>query len=278
MRRHIVTALLLLPTAVVFLAVFVTPMAFYFALSFWKMSFYHVIKDVSLKNYVITLSSYENVLAYTLWLALITATVVTVAAFSLCCFLRFSAGRWANPFLLVVILTMFSGYLMKIYAWKIILGNNGLINSALISLGLIHEPLTYLIYTPGTVVVTLANFLLPMAVLPIYASLNAIPMSEIESGSDLGAKFPRLLIDIIVPRCRTGIMGAFALSFLLTVGDYVTPSLVGGRSTLFGNLIAAQFSEAFDPPLGAAMSFTVLASSLLLLGMIYLALQQWRPR
>src|SRR5258705_473169 len=144
--------------------------------------------------------------------------------------------------------------------------------------GLVSEPITVLLYNPGTVVVTLANFLLPLAILPIYGSLRGVQEIELEVARDLGASGWRVLVDILVPRCRAGLVTAFAFSFLIACGDWVTPILVGGKMSMIGNLIAHQFGEFFDWPLGAAMSFSVLLSGGLMLAASAGLMQLWRPR
>jgi spermidine/putrescine transport system permease protein len=113
------------------------------------------------------------------------------------------------------------------------------------------------------VVLTLTNFLFPFAMLPIFASMQSIQDSELESARDLGAPWTAILFDHVVPRCKTGIVTGFALCFLISCGDWVTPVLVGGRMTMLGNLIAAQFGEFLNWPLGAAMSFSLLAAAFL---------------
>ena len=163
---------------------------------------------------------------------------------------------------------------MKIYSWMTILGIKGVLNTALLAVGMIDEPLPWLYYNAGAVVVTLANFLLPLAILPITAALRGITDAEIESARDLGARGFEVMKDIIVPRARAGIMAGFALCFLISVGDYLTPMLVGGSMAMVGQLIAPQFGTYFNWPLGSAMSFSILSVSLVILGIVYAALSR----
>jgi spermidine/putrescine transport system permease protein len=163
---------------------------------------------------------------------------------------------------------------MKIYAWKTMLGGDGAINSALMTLGLIDQPIRVLFYSPLAVVITLTHFLLPFAILPITAALRGITDAEIESARDLGARGFEVMKDIIVPRARAGIMAGFALCFLISVGDYLTPMLVGGTMAMVGQLIAPQFGTYFNWPLGSAMSFSILSASLIILGIVYAALSR----
>jgi spermidine/putrescine transport system permease protein len=143
-----------------------------------------------------------------------------------------------------------------------VLGKDGILNSALLSLGLIDEPLTVFIYNPGAVVVTLTHFLLPLAVLPIYGSLRGIEDDVLEAARDLGARPRHAFRDIVLPLARPGLTTAFTLAFLIAAGDYVTPRFVGGPYTaMMGDFIETQFSLRFDWPMGSAMSFTILAAS-----------------
>jgi spermidine/putrescine transport system permease protein len=165
---------------------------------------------------------------------------------------------------------------MKIYAWKTILGNEGLLNSALVSLGVVDRPIAALLYSPGAVVVTLVHLVLPFAILPIYGAMRGISPIELEAARDLGARPWRVVRDVLVPRCRAGVVGAFAATFLLAAGDYVTPTLVGGKMTMIGNLIAPQFGQWFNWPLGAAMSFVMLAMALVVLALANLVVPRGR--
>lgn len=262
--------LLTLPSALVFAGLFVVPLGWFALLSFWRVDLFDIDRTLTLANYREVWDRYLPSLGLTLLVAAATATLTTLLAFALAFLARFRAGAWAQPLLFLVLVTLFGGYLMKIYAWKTILGNEGLLNTALLSLGLVEEPVTWLLYSPPAVVATLLHFSLPFAVLPIYASLRGLDDREVEAARDLGAGPGTILATVILPRAQAGIVAAFALVFLLTAGDYVTPLLVGGRQNMIGNLIQPQFGAAFNWPLGAAMSFAMLLASLLVIGAVRL--------
>ena len=259
---------LLLPVCLLYCGLFVAPFFWFLAVSFYRMSNYRLQAAFSVENYAKVLTTNLGTVGFTVGLAACVAIVTVSAGFVYAWFVRFKAGRFADAFLLVAVLTLFGGYLMKIYAWKTILGNEGVINSGLLVSGIIAEPLTWLLYTPFAVIVTLVHFLLPFAVLPIYASLRGISDTELEAARDLGASPVALFRSIIVPRAKAGISAAFALCFLVSSGDYVTATLVGGKLTMMGNLIAPQFGTFFNWPMGAAMSFTTLAASAIVLGVL----------
>ena len=251
------------PSAIIYIATFVVPFIYFFVISFWTVDYFDMVRTASLDNYREMAEKYVGVSVYTLWLSVITALMTVIVGFLYAFTARFKLPRHADLLIFVVLITMFGGYLMKIYAWKTILGNEGVLNSALMAAGAIREPVSSLLYSPGAVVVTLLHFALPFAVLPIYASMRGIKDIEIEVARDLGASPLGTFTTVIVPRCRPGIVTAFSFAFLITAGDYITPILVGGKQTLIGNLIAPQFGMQFNWPLGSAMSFVMLAIAVL---------------
>jgi len=250
--------LLVLPALATFAALFACPFLYFFAISFFSMKSYRMNFTPTLANYLHILENNAGTLAFTLALAAVIASLATVLGLIYAYAMRFRFQRQAEALLLIAVLTLFGGYLMKIYAWKTILGTQGVLNLGLVGLGLTDQPLAVLLYSPAAVAITLVNFLLPMAILPIYSSLRGIPDIEIEAARDLGASPLQQLRDVILPRAAPGLISAFALCFLISAGDYVTPALVGGTTTTMGSLIAPQFGSFFNWPLGAAMSFVML--------------------
>lgn len=253
----------LAPAAILYGGVFVAPLLFFLVISFWDMRLFRMVAAFSLQNYGEAVREFGGSLAFTLMVGASVASICVVLAVAIGWVIRFrSRSRIGEVMLLAVMITLFGGYLMKIYAWKTILGNEGVINSALRSLGLIDEPLPGLLYSRGAVVVTLVHFLLPFAVLPIYGALRSIRDVELEAARDLGARPSAAFLTVVLPRCRFGIVVAFAICFLLAIGDYITPVLVGGGSSnLFGQMIAPQFGTMFDWPLGSAMAFSLLSAA-----------------
>ena len=270
--------LLIAPSAAIFGVLFIAPFLYFFVLSFWEVKSYRLTPALTPKNYLETFERYPDILAFTLGMSLAVAVATTVLGFVYAYIARFKAGRFGTPLLLVALTTLFGGYLMKIYAWKTILGNEGVLNSALLVLGIVSEPLTALLYSPGAVVVTLIHFLLPFAILPLYASLRGIDDVALEAARDLGATPWQVVSGIVIPQCRTGFMAAFVFCFLLPAGDYVTPLLVGGKVVMIGNMVATQFGKFFNWPLGAAMAITILGCALAALLLAHLLMSRWRPR
>lgn len=252
-------SILLAPATLVFVGLFVAPMLYFFVVSFWQVSLFDLDRTFTVKNYVRTYQEYLGVAAQTFLIAGIIALVTTILALGFAYAVRFKVGRFGTILLFGALISLFGGYLAKVYAWKTILGTNGILNTALLNLGLIDQPSTALIYNPGSVVVTLTHYLLPLAVLPIYGSLRGISDLTIEAARDLGSTPVSTFFNIILPQCRAGLIASFSFTFLIAAGDYVTPRLVGGPSTtMIGNYIESLFGFRFDWPLGSAMSFATL--------------------
>jgi spermidine/putrescine transport system permease protein len=260
--------LLIAPAALVFVTLFVASTVYFFVISFWTVRLFRAVPDLTLANYAKAFNVHWGSAVRTIGIALAIALLTTGLGFLYGWLIRFKVGRWGPALLFIALVTLFGGYLMKIYAWKTLLGGDGVINSALLHLGVVDHPIEALLYSPFAVVLTLTHFLLPFAILPIYAALRGITDAEIESARDLGARPARIFVDVIVPRARTGLIAGFALCFLICVGDYVTPRLVGGTMAMFGQMVQTQYGTAANWPLGSAMSFSILAVGLLILWLL----------
>ena len=278
MQSRRATYLLLAPAGLIFGTLFILPLSYFLVISFWRVVLFKPRPAFSVTNYQQVFDLHLRTLLFTLGLALVIAVLTTTLGFIYAYLIRFKAGRWGSTLLFVALITLFGGYLMKIYSWMTILGISGVLNTALRALGIIDEPLPWLFYNVGAVIVTLVNFLLPLAILPIYASMRGITDIEMEAARDLGAGGWRRFSDIVVPRSHTGIMAGFALCFLLAAGDYLTPQLVGGKVNMIGVQIAPQFGGLGNWPMGAAMSFVVLGTSLAVILVSIRLLAQWQPR
>jgi len=263
----VVSAASLLPALFVYAVLLVVPLAALFGLGFWRADGFTLIPDLSFANYhrILTTGLYRDVLIRTVQVGMITAAIVVPMAFALSYVMRFVLERRGALILQLVLLSLFSGYLVRIYAWRTILGKQGLLNTTLQYLGLIDEPLVFLIYSQLAVVVTLCGLLLPLAVLPIYSAMLNVPDDFLEAARDLGAGFWQRLRTVLLPMVLPGVTTAFAFAFLLSAGDFVTPSLVGGmQSTMIGNIIADQFRGiGANWPLGAALAFVTIGAMMM---------------
>ena len=220
----------------------------------------------TLKQYakVFETGSYWNLLGISTLMALGVAITATVAAYPLAYFLAFRAGRRAGLYLILLLVPFWTRYLLRVMAWRLMLDTNGVVNSILIGLGLTQDPLD-LLYNRGSVIVTLIYVWIPFAMLPILAALGRIDVRLHEAAEDLYASPWQQLRRVTIPLSLPGVIAAFFMVFIPTVGEYVTPLLVGGTGgSMYGNIVQAFFVQAANWPLGAALSVIMLATTLLL--------------
>jgi len=245
------------PLVLFLLAMLVVPVGVLLLYSFWKPGFFAVEHTVTLSNYanVIDQAIYWKLILKSLGVGLVCASLMVVFGFVMAYAITFRLGRWGPRILVLVMATLLSSYVVRIYAWKTILGTNGLLNEALLQLGVISAPLGFLLYGYFAIVVTLVYVYLPIVVLPIYAGLQDIDPRVLEASRDLGATpgetFRRVTLPLAMPAVRV----AFAFAFVLSSSDYITPNLVGGFSgQMIGNVIADEFGGSANYPQGAALS------------------------
>jgi spermidine/putrescine transport system permease protein len=209
--------------------------------------------------------SYWRLLGISAGMALIVAAAATVLAYPVAYFLAFRAGRRAGLYLVLLLVPFWTSYLLRVMAWKFMLGSNGVINSFLLYLGLIDAPLPALLYNRNAVVVTLAYVWIPFVALPILAALQRIDLALFEAAADLGATPLRRFWRVTFPLSLPGVVAGFFMVFIPTVGEYVTPLLVGGsRGSMYGNIIQDFFTKAANWPLGSALSMVMLSATLAL--------------
>ncbi|MAC80469.1 MAG: spermidine/putrescine ABC transporter [Rhodobacteraceae bacterium] len=249
--------------ATLYVAVLVAvPLMILVAYSLWTQTYVDIDRTPTLANYreAFTDPLVRHLMIRSIWIAG-AVTVATVAlAYPIAYFIAVKA-RKKTLWLLLITIPFWSSYLLRVYAWKLILGFNGVLNSALLGLGLIDEPLTFLLYNEFAVVLTLAHAWAPFAILPIFVSIQKIDPALLEAATDLGNSAFERFVRITLPLTMPGIIAASLIIFIPTVGDYVTPSLVGGSSgKMIANLIQVQFGAANDWPLGATLSLLAMLS------------------
>lgn len=237
-------------------------------------SFRHDIRGGLLQLWTPTLEQYVSVAETGSYWRLLGVSALTALgigisavalAYPLAYFLALRAGRRAGFYLILLLIPFWTSYLMRVMAWKILLGTEGVLNSFLIYLGIIHEPLTALLYNRTAVIVTLVYVWVPFAALPILAALQRIDTSLFEAAADLGARPLLQFTRITLPLSLPGVFAAFFMVFIPTIGEYVTPLLVGGsRGFLYGNIIQDFFTKAANWPLGSALSMIMLLATMLL--------------
>ena len=174
--------------------------------------------------------------------------------------------RWKRGMTLVFVIPLVMSYIIKIYAIRAILGSNGFLNRILIFLGIIDQPLTFLIFNLEAVMLALAVILLPFTMLPILVALDKIPRGLLEASADLGATSLQAFRRVVLPLSLQGTLVGASFTFVLALGDFVTPQMVGGMSGFtFGRIIYSQFGFAFNWPFGAALSVLLMVAVLVVL-------------
>lgn len=209
--------------------------------------------------------SYWRLLAISAMTALGIGVSAVLLAYPLAYFLALRAGRRAGLYLILLLVPFWTSYLLRVMAWKILLGTEGVINSLLTYTGIIDAPLTALLYNRTAVLLTLVYVWIPFAALPILAALQRIDLILFEAAADLGARPFHQFTRITLPLSMPGVIAGFFMVFIPTIGEYVTPLLVGGsRGFLYGNIIQDFFTKAANWPLGSALSMIMLVATLIL--------------
>lgn len=228
---------------------------------------------------ILTDPLYARVMLRSLWISGLVTLATVVTAYPVAWYLAFRAGKHRGLLLFLVTLPFWTSYLLRVFAWKIVLAYNGVLNSAMIELGLWDKPSMMFLNNPAAVVLTLAHAYAPFAILPIYVALQTIPASLLEAGADLGATKAQLFRRVVLPISMPGVLGGALVVFVPTLGDYVTPSMVGGpASTMIGTLIQAQFGKANDWPFGAALATATMLVILIAVALVRQADRRWGSR
>lgn len=254
---------LLSPTLVAMLLFLVAPLCILFTLSFWTQTYVTFDRTFTTANYLAFFDRviYSLLLGKTIVMALCVAAATVLLAYPMAYFLAFRIQRAKILWLILITVPFWTSYLLRIFSWKITLGYQGVVNSGLMTLGIIDQPLEFLLYTPTAVVITLTHAWAAFAILPIYVSLEKIDRSLLEAATDLGDGPIARFFGVTFPLSLPGVIAAFLFVFIPTVGDYVTPRLVGGIDGLMiGNIIQSQFGKAHNWPMGAALAVISMAS------------------
>jgi spermidine/putrescine transport system permease protein len=261
---------LLGPGTAWWLAFFLVPVGVLIAYSFFSRGPYGgVIYEPTLKNYV---RAFDSLYLGVFWTSVRIATIATGAALLLAypaaLFIARASTRWRVPLLVLVILPFWTSFLIRTYAWMVLLNPAGLINKVLLGIGLVDEPLP-LLYNEFAVTLGLVYAYLPLMVLPIYASLERLGLQATEAAADLYATPAQTLRTVTIPLTLPGIVAGCIFVFVPSLGNFIVPDLLGGGQTvMIGNVIQQQFLQARDWPFGA-----VLAMSVIVLMFVVLAVQ-----
>ena len=237
------------------------PLLLIFLLGFWTQDYLVLDRSFKLDNYIEAWSHplYRVLMLRSLGISAVVTLATVLLAYPMAYFISFYGGNHKALWLFLVTIPFWTSYLLRVFLWKVILGYNGVLNSTLEWMGLIEEPLTFILYNVNAVVITLTHAWAPFAILPIFVALEKIDRSLLESATDLGDSPLRRFLHVTLPLSMPGVVAAALIIFIPTIGDYVTPRLVGGKDGLMiANMIQVQFSKANNAPLGAALAVSAM--------------------
>ncbi len=238
------------------------PYTILFCYSFWSVSSMQVIVHTwTFQNYVQLVRNpiYLQVLFRSMRIAASVTACALLLGYPLAYYLSFHAAKRKDLLYQLVIIPLWASYLVRGYAWKTILGSDGVLNGLLQYLHITHRPVEFLLYSPFAVIITLTHIYTPFTLLPVYASLEHIPRNLVEASHDLGASPWCTFRRVILPLSLPGLLAGATFAFVLTLGDFLAPLLVGGPSgIMISNIVVSLFGAAYNWPLGAAISFCMM--------------------
>ncbi|WHZ14400.1 MAG: spermidine/putrescine import ABC transporter permease protein PotB [Nitrospira sp.] len=240
---------------------FLVPLGLVFAISFASRGTYGgILWEFTFANYLDLFHPlYGKILGQSMWYAGLTTAICFVLGFPLAYAIARSPARLQPFLLLLVMLPFWTNFLVRTYAWMVLLRQDGLINRFLTALGAVDRPLE-LLYTPTAVVIGLVYGYLPFMVLPLYVAVERLDPLLVEAAWDLYASRWAVFTRVVLPLTKPGIVGGCMLVFIPSVGSFITPDLLGGaRSMMIGNLIQHEYLVVRDWPLGSAVSFVLMA-------------------
>jgi spermidine/putrescine transport system permease protein len=264
-------ALLTAPPFVYSLLLLAFPLVAIVLISFWTQSGLNIDRVFTMSNYREIFSgpiyiwgnaNRWGLLPLSLFVSATVTFITVLLAYPVAYFVSFQVpAEKKSLWLFLITIPFWTSYLIRVFLWKVILGYNGVVNTGLIEIGLIQEPLSFLLYNLNSVIITLSHAYAVFAILPIYVALEKIDRSLLEASQDLGENHLTTFLRVTLPLSVPGTVGAVLIVFIPTIGDYVTPELMlGSGGRLMSNLIQAQFLQLNNWPLGAALSIiTMLA-------------------
>lgn len=232
--------------------------------SFWTQDFMTVDRTFTFNNYreIMDKPIYGSLLKRSIFVSATVTMVTVVLAYPVAYFVSFKVHPSRKSlWLFLITIPFWTSYLIRVFLWKVILGYNGVINSGLLGIGIIDEPLTFILYNVNAVIITLAHAFAPFAILPIFVALEKIDRSLLEASQDLGESKFRTFFRVTLPLSMPGLVAAVLIVFIPTIGDYVTPELMGGAGgKLIANMIQLQFLQLNNAPLGSAIAIVAMLS------------------
>lgn len=260
-RKRLNLALLLLPGTFWLLLFFLIPLLIVVLYSFFERGTYGgVLWELTLEHYQrLQNGVYWELLGRSVGLALLTTGACLLIGYPMAFFIATRNIRWRNTLLLLIIIPFWTNFLVRTYAWIIILRQEGVINTILQQLNLINEPLN-LLFTPFSVIIGLIYGYLPFMILPLYATIERFNFALVEAAQDLGASDLKTFFRIVLPLTQRGIIAGSLLVFIPAVGAFITPDILGGaKGLMIGNVIQDQFLRARNTPFGSVLSILMMA-------------------
>ena len=260
---------LIFPLIIWLLLFLILPYSLIFIQSFLQTDdFGKVIYKFQVSTYekVFTSSLYYGTLLRTFGYAVIVASICILLSIPIASYIAFKVRQNKTLLYTLIVLPFWISYIVRAYAWKIILGENGILNSFFIQIGLTSKPFHFLLYSNFSVLVCLVHIFTPFVVIPVYTAFEQIPKPLIEASKDLGAGSFDTLGKVILPLALPGIISGGTFALVLTMGDFLSPLLLGGPNTLFvSNIVQNLFGTSNDKPLGSALGIIILAVIFLVL-------------
>jgi spermidine/putrescine transport system permease protein len=264
---------LLSPTVIVMVAGLAAPLLIMLLYSFWKQDGPVLDTALTTANYQYAITKYWPIFLRSLWISALVTAVTVLLAYPIAYYVAFHVKSYKFIWLILLTIPFWTSYLLRVFAWRIILARDGVINGTLQATGVIDQPISWLLFSNFAIVLTLAHAWAAFAILPIYVSLEKVDRTLLEAGADLGDGPVRSFWRITFPLSLSGVISAVTLVFVPTIGDYVTPDLVGGPT---GGMIAKMVYNSFkgnDWPLAAA---TAILSMIFVASVAFLVIQLLR--
>lgn len=253
--------LMLSPALAIMVIGVLLPFLILVVMSFWTRQGFGFDTTITTANYARAASEpiFGVFLMRSFWVSGIATIVTVLLCYPMAYYVAFHVHRNKMLWIILMTLPFWTSYLLRVFAWKVILGYEGVINSSLMTAGLIEAPLEFLLYSQTAVIITLAHAWAAFAILPLYVSLEKIDRSLLEAAADLGDGPVKRFLRITLPLSLPGIISATFLIFIPTTGDYITPALLGGPDgAMIGNLIQLQFGAVNNWPMGATLSIILM--------------------
>jgi spermidine/putrescine transport system permease protein len=269
-RRRLSLSLLIGPVWLWTLLFIVLPCGLMILISFWRVENQEMVRELSLKNYNTIFSRYVYyaTVLKSIRIALISTAVSVIVALPIAYVLSFKVGRLKHYIFPLLVISLWVGYLLRAFSWRLTLGDNGILNGLLMATGITERPLDLLLYSPVAVILALTNLAVPFALIPIYTAFEQIPRPLMDAASDLGAGSVSRFFLVTAPMALHGIVLGACFAFILSFGDYLAPVLVGGPSGMMvSNLASSQFGASFQWPMGSAIAVVMFAVVVVFMGL-----------